>query len=191
MGNIKTKIEKLLYILFSYHKNQVIHLSISMLFITSPALGTPKTVMDWLREQWIHIFYAVIFAIIAGIIIHYVYTRVVPKPKISQKTMLVKPKTVIAKLILPNNNEVKITEDEEVFGREDFVGAVSVDDLLFVGRKHFKITKEDNGVYIEDLNSKNGTKLNGEEIKGLGRRKLMNGDEILVANVLKIRYVEG
>lgn len=172
--------------------NAIVSISIAMPFITSSAVGTDKAVTEWLREQWIHIFYAVIFAIIAGIIIHYVYTKIVPKLKLLQKTieMNSKPRPVLAKLVLPNNNEIEITEDEEVFRREDFVGVIPLDKLIHITRRgHFKIVRMDDGIYIEDLNTKNGTKLNGEEIKGLGRRKLMNGDEILVAKVLKIRYV--
>lgn len=167
----------------------IVVISVVMALITSLVIGTPNAVIDWLRDQWLPIFYAVVFAIVAGVIIHYVYTRVVPKPKISQNTIDMKPRTVLAKLILPNNNEVRITEDEKIFGREDFLGVVSVDDLLFIGRKHFKIIRMDDGLCIEDLGTKNGTMLNGEEIKGLERRKLKDGDEILVAKVLKIKYV--
>lgn len=142
------------------------------------------------------IFYAFIFAIIAGVIIHYAYIKIKPKPKIPKivDNTIVRPKesSVLARLILPNNNEIKIKEfeNEKIFGREDFVGAIPADDLQFIGRKHFRIIKTDDGLYIEDMESANGTKLNGEEIKGSGRKKLNNGDEILVADVLKITFQE-
>ncbi|MDI9623377.1 MAG: FHA domain-containing protein [Methanothermobacter sp.] len=48
----------------------------------------------------------------------------------------------------------------------------------------------DDGCYIEDLDTKNGTKINGNEIKGLGKIKLENQDEILVAKTLPIKYLE-
>ena len=46
-----------------------------------------------------------------------------------------------------------------------------------VSRVHFRITVGD-GVTIEDLESKNGTRVNGERIRG--RRSLAEGDEIAV-----------
>jgi pSer/pThr/pTyr-binding forkhead associated (FHA) protein len=126
-------------------------------------------------------------AIVAGVIIHYAYIKIKPKPKIDNKTIPI-TKAVLARLVLPNNTEIKILENETIFGRFNFVGAISADDLQFIGREHFKIMKMDDGVYIEDLDSVNGTKLNGEEIKGDGRKELKDGDKILVADVLKMRY---
>jgi pSer/pThr/pTyr-binding forkhead associated (FHA) protein len=95
----------------------------------------------------------------------------------------------IAKLILPNNEEIEIREGERTFGREDFRGVVSDEDLQHISRKHITITRANGMFFIEDEGSLNGTKLNGAEIKGLGRRKLENGDEIVVGTVLEIRYV--
>lgn len=135
-------------------------------------------------------FFAIIFAIAAGVLIHYIYIKIKPEPKMLQKTIPARPRKVHAKLILPNNNEIKITDAEKIFGREDFMGVFPIDDLMVIGKKHLKIIKMLNGTYIEDLNSQNGTKLNGEEIKGLGRRNLNGGDEIMVANLLKTRYME-
>lgn len=99
------------------------------------------------------------------------------------------PKAVeLAKLVLPNNREIEIGEKKE-FGREDFKDVVSGEKFRFISRSHFKITRSNEAFYIEDLESTNGTMLNEEEIKGLGRRKLKDGDEILIAKMLKIRYV--
>jgi pSer/pThr/pTyr-binding forkhead associated (FHA) protein len=99
-------------------------------------------------------------------------------------------KKSLAKLSLKENYEFLIKEFEKIFGREDFLGMALTDDLLFIGKRHFKITKMDDGFYIEDLDTKNGTKLNGEEIRGSGKVKLENGDEILVAKILNISYNE-
>jgi len=108
------------------------------------------------------------------------------KPKVDASLMPEKN----AKLILPDNEEIEIREGENTFGRENFRGVVSDEDLQHISRKHFTITRANNMFFIEDAGSLNGTKLNGKEIKGLGRRKLENGDEIFVAKVLKIRYVQ-
>lgn len=107
------------------------------------------------------------------------------KPTVEAGHVTLKP---LAKLVLPNNREIEIREEERIFGREDFRGVVSDDELQFISRNHFKIIRVNDEIYIEDLDSKNGTKLNGEEIKGLGRRKLKDGDEILVAKVLKMTF---
>jgi predicted component of type VI protein secretion system len=83
-----------------------------------------------------------------------------------------------------------IKEYERTFGREDFIGVAPADELMFIGKEHFKITREDDGYYLEDLNTKNGTSLDGENITGQGKRKLTEGDEIVVAKTLEIKYFE-
>ena len=47
-----------------------------------------------------------------------------------------------------------------------------------VSRKHARVWVEDGQYWIEDLDSKQGTKVNGEEIRGEGKRKLYADDEI-------------
>ena len=49
-----------------------------------------------------------------------------------------------------------------------------------VSRPHARIYVEGNETWIEDLSSMRGTKLNNEDIKGKGRRKLRTGDIIEV-----------
>lgn len=165
----------------------VIFLIVFITFILF-GVGLHKTA-EWLRERWFDIIIAFIFAIVAGVVIHYVYIKIKPKLKIEQPTILLKKqRPILARLILSNNNEIKITESEKIFGREDFLGAIPSDDLQFVGRNHFKILKMDDGVYIEDLDSANGTKLNENEIKGAGRKKLKDGAKIRVADVLDLEY---
>lgn len=101
------------------------------------------------------------------------------------------PKPPLSKLLLPDNHEIVIKEDENEFGREDFRGLFSNEELKRISRMHFKITRDEiNDFFIEDLGSTNGTRLNGEEIKGSGKRKLEDNDEILIANVLRIGYAQ-
>lgn len=151
-------------------------------------VGLNKTA-EWLRERWFDIIIAFIFAIVAGVVIHYVYIKIKPKLKMEQPTILLKKqRPILARLILSNNNEIKITESEKIFGREDFLGAIPSDDLQFIGRQHFKIIKTDDGRYIEDMDSANGTKLDKREIKGSGQQKLEDGAKIQVADVLDLEY---
>jgi adenylate cyclase len=51
-----------------------------------------------------------------------------------------------------------------------------------VSRLHARVWIEDEKYWIEDLNSKHGTKVNGEEIKGAGKRELGTDDVIKIAD---------
>ena len=66
--------------------------------------------------------------------------------------------------------------------------APSHTEASWISRKHFSITSDDTGFYIQDDSSLNKTVLNGEEITGKGRRPLQDGDEIEVAGLVKIRF---
>lgn len=142
------------------------------------------------QNQWLNIVYAFIMALIMGIVIEYIYKKISPKDKIVKSTVTMKPKKMLAKLVLPDGNQCIIKEYERILGREDFLGTMLSDKLQFIGKRHFKITKMDDGFYIEDLNTKNGTWLNNEDIRGLGKKKLNNNDEISIAKVIKIKYNE-
>lgn len=56
-----------------------------------------------------------------------------------------------------------------------------------VSRYHAKISKESGGYVLHDLDSKNGTYLNGTQIKGSAR--LQDGDEIQIALCVKLLFV--
>lgn len=163
---------------------------IFVVFIIFIVIYSNNNVFYWAQNQWLNLFYSFILAIIAGIFTAYAYIRFKPKNKISERTLRIKPKKILAKLVLPGGNQCIIKEYERIFGREDFLGIILGDKLNFIGKKHFKVTKMDDGFYIEDLNTKNGTWLNDEDIRGLGKKKLGNNDKISIANVLKIKYNE-
>lgn len=57
-----------------------------------------------------------------------------------------------------------------------------------VSRQHARIFWQGDGYFIEDLGSKNGTHLNGEEIKTPMR--LQDGDEIQIALRFKLAFVD-
>ncbi len=141
--------------------------------------------------QWLNFIYALFLAIIAAILINYFYKRYSAKSKMLQTTVTPpRSSQSQAKLILKEKHEFIIKEYERIFGRENFIGVLMADDLLFIGKEHFKISKKDDGFYIQDLETKNGTQVNSKDIKGLSSVKLHNGDNILVADVLNIRYIE-
>src|SRR6266849_6267945 len=57
-----------------------------------------------------------------------------------------------------------------------------------ISRQHIKIKVVGEQYYIEDLDSKNGTWVNGQQLKG--ERPLKDGDEIQVALAVKLAFVE-
>ncbi len=163
----------------------------SVLFLT---LIFETQFLSWIELNWfslllIILIVAIFIAFILGFSIDYLYPKISKKSRFSQTTQLKKPRKKLAKLILPRDNQLIIDYYERVYGRADFIGLLVIDKLNFIGREHFKITKLDDGIYIEDLDTKNGTKVNGEEIKGLDKVKLKNNDSILVAKVLELKFV--
>ena len=71
-----------------------------------------------------------------------------------------------------------MVENEAVeIGREDGIGVrVAQDDL--VSRRHARLTPTADGVFVEDLESRNGTYVNGDEI--FGKALLAPGGQLLV-----------
>jgi DNA-binding winged helix-turn-helix (wHTH) protein len=79
-----------------------------------------------------------------------------------------------------------VDSDVVVIGRE-----VGLADLLLperqVSRRHAKIERTPTGFVLSDLDSKNGTFLNGKEVKET--KPLQDGDEIQIALCVKIAFV--
>ncbi|QDU55620.1 SpoIIE family protein phosphatase [Aeoliella mucimassa] len=63
-------------------------------------------------------------------------------------------------------------------------------DVAAVSRQHAAIIKESDGVFVEDLNSRNGTFVNEQRVEG--RRQLKHGDRILICDqVLGVHVMQG
>jgi pSer/pThr/pTyr-binding forkhead associated (FHA) protein len=74
------------------------------------------------------------------------------------------------------------------FGRADLLSLLKPEDARFISRRHFAIKLEKNKFYIKDLGSKNGTKVNGNDIRGKDWIELSSGDRISVADVLELTF---
>ncbi len=73
-------------------------------------------------------------------------------------------------------------------GRKDFQALVSPEKSDLISRKHLLVTYENSQYQIEDLNSTNGTRLNGSEIRGTGKHTLVNGDTVELAGALNLTF---
>src|SRR6202795_4366181 len=77
-----------------------------------------------------------------------------------------------------------------VIGRSQGADDVGIDlgNDTRVSRRHARITQENGRFWLEDLGSRHGTRLNGTEIKGAGKRLLEFPGEVLIGDT-KVRLV--
>lgn len=78
-----------------------------------------------------------------------------------------------------------IEDDEFIIGRGHDCQIVLPERQ--VSRHHAKITHEDGRYYVQDLDSKNGTHINGDQVKD--KTILQDGDEIQIALCVKLVFV--
>jgi len=149
-------------------------------------------VYGWLQNETQELFIAMVMAIAAGLLIETIYKKLSPQSKMlkTTQTHMVDKKESMAQLLLPNNNNIIVNGAEKVIGREDFLGVVTSDKLFFIGKDHFKITRKERNFFIQDLNTKNGTTVNGIALQGSRMQRLDDGDEIVLAKSLKLEYNE-
>jgi len=79
--------------------------------------------------------------------------------------------------------EVQLTKDRTTLGRRPYNDIVI--DNLAVSGEHAVLQMTGNEVFLEDLNSTNGTYLNGKAIK---KQQLKNGDSVEIGKY-KIKFV--
>lgn len=123
----------------------------------------------------------------------------IPPPQVPIPSQSISPQQEPAHLPPPEVKEVRfslvgktgridVVGQQRVFGRADFINMLSPEDARYVSRQHFQIKYDNGKYYIQDLGSKNGTKLNGIDIRGKGWVELNNGDTIGIADVLEMRF---
>ncbi|WP_051654762.1 FHA domain-containing protein [Persephonella sp. IF05-L8] len=97
-----------------------------------------------------------------------------------------KEKEKSIKLVI-NGKEIA-AKNGDILGRQA-IGSEIFKDFPTVSRKHAKISFENEEWFIEDLNSTNGTYVNGEKIKPYIKRKIHERDEISLSLSLKLKVV--
>jgi len=103
-----------------------------------------------------------------------------------------------AVLKLPDNSDIKIELAPKIVGRMElleYLKTLQGVDPMIISRQHFTISQEKDKYYIEDGNtavqdkpSANHTYLNGVDITEKGQQELKNGDEIDLANTVKLTF---
>ena len=77
----------------------------------------------------------------------------------------------------------------EIFGLPVTLGAAVGNDLTFpeqrVSRNHAVLERRGSGIELVDLNSENGTFMNGERVT---RRRLVKGDRIRIGGAVELQY---
>jgi len=94
---------------------------------------------------------------------------------------------------VPSRIELDMSKGYAVVGRYDKSGKLSADfnfdmSLTFIGRRHARFEKAGNTFYIIDMESKNHTYLNGEELLPNRRYPLNRGDRITFTKMYNIIY---
>jgi hypothetical protein len=129
----------------------------------------------------------------------YVYRQYVKK-KVKLKELLsvkeetektvdtLSPSAASAKIALPNGVELYLSGNSMIIGRNDLARALDMDKLGLISRRHFKIKVEDEQFFIEDLDSNNGTVLNGVDISGKGPVNLSADDDIELAGTICLKF---
>lgn len=92
-------------------------------------------------------------------------------------------------VVFPDGSKLPV-HGNVVLGRTDFKGFVSDDELNLISTKQCSIYKEGNIYFVEDgakgKYSSNGTMLNGQDVRALGKQPLRSGDAISIADVIII-----
>ena len=77
----------------------------------------------------------------------------------------------------------QLTEEVFTIGKQKGEVNMVLEDVS-VSRLHARIYQEENIVYLEDLNSTNGTFKNGLRLQPYEKRRLEEGDEIRIGKLL-------
>jgi hypothetical protein len=91
-----------------------------------------------------------------------------------------------AKFVSPGGTTMPVTG--KPLGRRDFQALMPSEKADLISRRHILVTYENSKYQIEDLDSTNGTKLNGSEIRGGGKHTIENGDTVELAGVLDLTF---
>ena len=93
-----------------------------------------------------------------------------------------------ARFTLAGGGEIPLSGSARSYGRNDFKSLTSPEKSSLLSLQHLLINYDNGHYYIEDQDSNNGTKVNGEEIRGTGKHALKDGDVIDLADGIKMNF---
>ena len=93
-----------------------------------------------------------------------------------------------ARFMLAGGGEIPLSGSARSYGRNDFKSLTTIEKSSLLSRQHLLINYDNGHYYIEDRDSANGTKVNGEEIRGSGKRALKDGDVIDLADGIIMNF---
>ena len=111
-----------------------------------------------------------------------------PPPQVSPPPPPPPPPPPVTYSLSFGGGVLEISDVTRTFGRQDFARNLPEEEYKYISRNHFTIAREDDRFYVQDDGSMNGTKLNGVEIKGAGKKELKDNDKILVADVVELGF---
>jgi len=103
----------------------------------------------------------------------------------------------LGKIVLPDNSEILFESNPKAIGRDDFSNDLQSknENIRKISRVQFTISQESGHYYIEDgvtsvqeKPSTNGTKVNGQDITGQGKKELENDDIIELSGIIGVTF---
>ncbi|MBO5373344.1 MAG: trypsin-like peptidase domain-containing protein [Lachnospiraceae bacterium] len=101
------------------------------------------------------------------------------KPSICQTTPVKTPMTLYR---VSNREAIPIIKDEFYLGSNPDMTDYCIANNKTISRRHAMIGFDEKGYYFSDLNSSNGSAVNGRKAAGWQRMMIQAGDEIMLAN---------
>ena len=99
------------------------------------------------------------------------------------------------RLVASSGTEFPLRYDDNLIGRSSpseginpMVDLTSADTSGSVSRRHARIGKDDSSIYVEDLGSSNGTRLNGQALRAGMQTPLNDGDEIIFGSLVFVYH---
>lgn len=119
----------------------------------------------------------ILFIFIIGLISLFLLQN---RKKSLQKVEVSKEKNEIILTSLTNQNNIIINKNNTLVGRSNSIDFTILNSK--VSSKHLEIIKVDNTIYIKDLNSTNGTYINGIKLIPFNSKVLYVGDKLIIAS---------
>lgn len=96
---------------------------------------------------------------------------------------------ILKSVLTPVQQTLRLKPGEYTIGRDPTCDIIIVDP--YVSRVHAKIFYKNGRWYVEDIGSKNGTYINGEDIRGRGAIELSEGTEVVIGfSALAVKGLE-